>query len=378
MGLTSDQTKIKAANVISMKNKYITEDLRISGIKEVASPEQIHKELPISGAAAKTTLDARRQIQQILSGQDGRLLVIVGPCSIHDPDAAREYASKLALIRDELRNDLDIIMRVYFEKPRTTVGWKGLINDPDLDQSFNINKGLRLARRLLLDLNEMGMPAATEYLDLVTPQYVTDLIAWGAIGARTTESQVHRELASGLSCSVGFKNATDGSVKIAVDAIGAAKCPHHFLSLTKTGNSAIFATTGNADCHLILRGGQKPNYDVESVNTAADELVAAGLRPNIMIDFSHANSEKQHKKQIIVGKHIASEIAAGESRIMGVMIESHLMAGNQKVVSGEELTYGQSITDACLSWKDSVPLLYELAEAVKKRRFKVQRLVGAS
>ena len=305
-------------------------------------------------------------------------MVIVGPCSIHDPDAAREYATKLVVIRDELQSDLDIVMRVYFEKPRTTVGWKGLINDPDLDQSFNINKGLRLARRLLLDLNEMGMPAATEYLDLVTPQYVTDLIAWGAIGARTTESQVHRELASGLSCSVGFKNATDGSVKIAVDAIGAARCPHHFLSLTKTGKSAIFATTGNEDCHLILRGGQKPNYDVESVNAAADELVVAGLRPNIMIDFSHANSEKQHEKQIIVCNHIASEIAAGENRIMGVMIESHLKAGNQKVVPGEELTYGQSITDACLAWEDSVPLLYKLAEAVKKRRFEVQELVGTS
>ena len=378
MSLTTDQTTIKAATVISMKNKYITEDLRISNIKEVASPEQIHKELPISGAAAKTTLDARQQIQQILSGQDDRLLVIVGPCSIHDPDAAREYARKLAPIRNKLQKDLDIVMRVYFEKPRTTVGWKGLINDPDLDQSFNINKGLRIARRLLLDLNEMGMPAATEYLDLVTPQYVTDLIAWGAIGARTTESQVHRELASGLSCSVGFKNATDGSVKIAVDAIGAAKCPHHFLSLTKTGNSAIFATTGNDDCHLILRGGQKPNYDEESVNAAAAELEVAGLRANIMIDFSHANSEKQHERQIIVGKHIAHEIAEGESRIIGVMIESHLKAGNQKVVPGEELAYGQSITDACLGWEDSVPLLYELAEAVKKRRFKAQKLVGAS
>ncbi len=376
MSLAIDQTTIKAAKVISMKNQYLTEDLRISDIKEVVSPEQIHNELPISSAAAKTTLDARKQIQHILSGQDDRLLVIVGPCSIHDPDAAREYAKKLVPIRDELQNDLDIVMRVYFEKPRTTVGWKGLINDPDLDQSFNINKGLRCARRLLLDLNELGMPAATEYLDLVTPQYVTDLIAWGAIGARTTESQVHRELASGLSCSVGFKNATDGSVKIAVDAIGAARCPHHFLSLTKTGKSAIFATTGNEDCHLILRGGQKPNYDVDSVNAAAEELVAAGLRPNIMIDFSHANSDKRHERQIIVGDHIAREIAAGDIRIMGVMIESHLEAGNQKVVPGEDLIFGKSITDACLGWEDSVPLLYELAEAVKKRRFEAQKMVG--
>lgn len=361
-----------------MKEGYITEDLRILNIKEVVSPEKIHNDFPISQAAAKTTLRARRQIQQILSGQDDRLLVIIGPCSIHDPEAAREYATRLASVRAELENHLDIVMRVYFEKPRTTVGWKGLINDPDVDESFNINKGLRLARRLLLDLNEMGMPAATEYLDLVTPQYVTDLIAWGAIGARTTESQVHRELASGLSCTVGFKNATDGTVKIAIDAIGAAKSPHHFLSLTKTGNSAIFATSGNDDCHLILRGGQQPNYDAETVDATGQALVAAGLRPNIMIDFSHANSQKQHERQLIVGTNVAEQIAAGETRIIGALIESHLKAGNQKVVPNKELIYGQSITDACLGWDDSVSLLHELAVAVQKRRREVKEQVSSS
>lgn len=352
-------------------NKYITEDLRISGIKEVISPEQIHNELAISKSAAKTTLQARAEIHRILSDQDDRLLVIVGPCSIHDPKAAREYAARLAPIRSELSTDMEIVMRVYFEKPRTTVGWKGLINDPDLDGSFNINKGLRLARKLLLDLNEMGMPAATEYLDLVTPQYVTDLIAWGAIGARTTESQVHRELASGLSCPVGFKNATDGSVKIAIDAIGAAQSPHHFLSLTKTGKSAIFATSGNQDCHLILRGGQQPNYEAETLAASAKALEDAGLPQKIMIDFSHANSRKKYQRQLVVGKNIAGQIAGGETRIFGTMIESHLQEGSQKVIPGKELNYGQSITDACLGWDDTFTLLYELAEAVQKRRLTI-------
>lgn len=351
-----------------MKNELLTDDLRITDVKEVANPDKIHAEFPISDGAAKTTLDARQRIQDILTTADDRLLVVIGPCSVHDPDAAREYASRLAPIRIELENELDIVMRVYFEKPRTTVGWKGLINDPDLDQSFNINKGLRLARRLLLDLNESGMPAVTEYLDLVTPQYITDLIAWGAIGARTTESQVHRELASGLSCPVGFKNATDGTIQIAIDAIGAAKSPHHFLSLTKTGTSAIFSTSGNDDCHLILRGGQTPNYDAKTVNAAARELEAAKLPAIMMIDFSHANSQKRYAQQIVVGRDVAAQIAAGETRIIGVMIESHLVAGNQKVVPGEPLTYGQSITDACLGWDDSVSLLHELADAVKKRR----------
>ncbi|MDO9107101.1 MAG: 3-deoxy-7-phosphoheptulonate synthase AroG [Methylovulum sp.] len=352
-----------------MQTKYNTDDLRICGIKEVIAPVQVHDELPINEAAAKTTLEARAQIHQILTGQDDRLLVIVGPCSIHDPIAAKEYAQRLKTIKDELKDDLLIVMRVYFEKPRTTVGWKGLINDPDLDSSFNINKGLRVARQLLLDVSSMGVPAATEYLDLISPQYVSDLIAWGAIGARTTESQGHRELASGVSCPIGFKNSTDGTIKIAIDAIGAAMSPHHFLSLTKAGHSAIFSTTGNEDVHIILRGGNdRPNYDAVSVEQVAEGLVKANLRPNIMIDFSHANSLKQCQRQLIVGEDVGEQIANGDHRIMGVMIESNLKAGSQKIVDGQALVYGQSITDACLSWDDTVPLLKELAVAVQKRR----------
>jgi 3-deoxy-7-phosphoheptulonate synthase len=282
---------------------------------------------------------------------------------------AHEYAALLKTAIAELSDDLLIVMRVYFEKPRTTVGWKGLINDPDLDSSFNINKGLRIARQLLLDVNDMGIPAATEYLDLITPQYVSDLIAWGAIGARTTESQVHRELASGLSCPVGFKNATDGTIKIAIDAIGAAMSPHHFLSLTKAGHSAIFSTTGNEDVHIILRGGNhQPNYDAVHVDQVAQSMEHAHLRPNIMVDFSHSNSLKQCQRQLIVGDDVAGQIANGDKRIMGVMIESHLKAGSQSVVQGQELVYGQSITDACLSWSDTLPLLKTLAKAVQKRR----------
>jgi 3-deoxy-7-phosphoheptulonate synthase len=294
---------------------------------------------------------------------------VVGPCSIHDTEAAQEYARLLKVVKDELKDDLLIIMRVYFEKPRTTVGWKGLINDPNLDSSFNINKGLRVARKLLLDLNAQGIPAATEYLDLITPQYVSDLIAWGATGARTTESQVHRELASGLSCPVGFKNATDGTIKIAIDAIGAAMSPHHFLSLTKAGQSAIFSTTGNEDVHIILRGGNDhPNYDAVSVERVAEAMEQANIKPNIMIDLSHANSLKQCQRQLIVGEDVAGQIANGDRRIMGVMIESHLKGGSQNVVAGQSLIYGQSITDACLSWDDTVPLLKNLAIAVQKRR----------
>jgi 3-deoxy-7-phosphoheptulonate synthase len=309
-----------------------------------------------------------------LTGQDDRLLVVVGPCSIHDTKAAHEYAALLKTVKDELQDDLLIVMRVYFEKPRTTVGWKGLINDPDLDASFNINKGLHIARQLLVDLNAMGIPAATEYLDLITPQYVSDLIAWGAVGARTTESQVHRELASGLSCPVGFKNATDGSVKIATDAMGAAMSPHHFLSLTKAGHSAIFSTTGNEDVHIILRGGHnQPNYDAVSVERVAKEMKKANLRPNIMIDLSHANSLKQCQRQVIVGEDVAGQIANGDKRIMGVMIESHLKSGNQSVVAGQPLVYGQSITDACLSWDDTVPLLKKFAMAVQQRRAVVKK-----
>ena len=352
-----------------MHTKFNTDDLRICETKEVIAPVQVHTEMPISEAAAQTTSLARQEIHKILAGLDDRLVVVVGPCSIHDPIAAHEYARLLKTVKDELVDDLVIVMRVYFEKPRTTVGWKGLINDPDLDSSFNINKGLRIARRLLLDVNEAGVPAATEYLDLITPQYVSDLIAWGAIGARTTESQGHRELASGVSCPIGFKNSTDGTIKIAIDAIGAAMSPHHFISLSKSGHSAIFSTTGNEDAHIILRGGNdRPNYDAVSVEQVAEGLVKANLKPNIMIDFSHANSLKQCQRQLIVGDDVAQQIANGDHRIMGVMIESHLKAGSQKVIEGQPLVYGQSITDACLSWDDTVPLLRELAQAVQKRR----------
>ncbi|MGZ8158504.1 MAG: 3-deoxy-7-phosphoheptulonate synthase AroG [Methylobacter sp.] len=352
-----------------MHTKYITDDLRICETKEVIAPVQVHTEMPITETAAQTTALARLDIHKVLAGQDDRLVVVVGPCSIHDPVAALDYAQRLKAIKDELIDDLVIVMRVYFEKPRTTVGWKGLINDPDLDSSFNINKGLRIARHLLLDVNEAGVPAATEYLDLITPQYVSDLIAWGAIGARTTESQGHRELASGVSCPIGFKNSTDGTIKIAIDAIGAAMSPHHFISLNKAGHSAIFSTTGNEDVHIILRGGNdRPNYDAVSVEQVAEGLVNAELKPNIMIDFSHANSLKQCQRQLIVGDDVSQQIANGDHRIMGVMIESHLKAGNQKVVEGQPLVYGQSITDACLSWDDTVPLLRDLAQAVQKRR----------
>jgi len=347
---------------------YITDDLRIESIKAVATPAVICEEIPISQKAAKTTFDTRQVIHNILQGDDDRLLVITGPCSIHNIEAAKEYATRLKTLVEDLSEDLLIVMRVYFEKPRTTVGWKGLINDPDLDNSFKINKGLRLARKLLLDLNEMGIPAGTEYLDLITPQYVTDLVSWGAIGARTTESQVHRELASGLSCPVGFKNGTDGTIKVAVDAIGSTSRPHHFLSLRKEGNSAIFSTKGNQDSHIILRGGKSPNYDPQSINETAKALEEANLPTNIMVDFSHANSRKQHEVQMEVGRDVAQQISGGDKRIFGVMIESHLVAGRQNVITGKELVFGQSITDACLGWDDTVQLIKELSDAVSKRR----------
>jgi 3-deoxy-7-phosphoheptulonate synthase len=350
--------------------KYRTDDLRILDIAEVTSPEQLHAELPVTETASRTVFETRNAIHAILHDHDDRLLVIVGPCSIHDPDAAREYATRLLAQRTLLNDALLIVMRVYFEKPRTTVGWKGLINDPDLDGSFQINKGLRIARRLLLDINTAGVPAATEYLDLVTPQYVADLISWGAIGARTTESQVHRELASGLSCPVGFKNGTDGTLRVAVDAIRAASQPHHFLSLTKAGRSAIFSTAGNDDCHIILRGGKEPNYDAASVARAAQELEQAKLPPHLMIDFSHANSQKQYQRQIAVGHDVAQQIASGDKRIIGVMLESHLRAGRQDAEAGRSLEYGQSITDACIGWEDTVGVLNELAAAVQQRREK--------
>lgn len=345
-----------------------TDDLRIVEIKEVIAPADLHRVLPITETSANCVFTARAATQKILHGEDDRLLAIVGPCSIHDPIAARDYAKRLQAVRDELASDLMIVMRVYFEKPRTTVGWKGLINDPNLDNSFEINKGLHAARSLLLDLNEMGMPAGTEYLDLISPQYVADLVSWGAIGARTTESQVHRELSSGLSCPVGFKNATDGGLQVAVDAIGSATHPHHFLSVTKAGKSAIFSTTGNKDCHIILRGGKEPNYSSKSIDEAAVLLEKSGLEPRVMVDCSHANSYKQHDKQMQVGESVARQLREGDQRIFGVMVESNLVAGRQDAKPGVELTYGQSITDACMGWDETEELLRLLAQAVRNRR----------
>jgi len=353
-----------------MTMKYKTDDLRITGLQEVMAPETLLEEVKISDVGRKTIFDTRNAIHNVLSGKDDRVLVIVGPCSVHDPKAALEYATRLKQQRDLYKNDLLIVMRVYFEKPRTTVGWKGLINDPNLDNSYEINKGLHIARQLLADINDLGVPAGTEFLDLITPQYLADLISWGAIGARTTESQVHRELASGLSCPVGFKNGTDGTLKIAVDALTSASQPHSFLSLTKQGHSAIFTTTGNDDVHIILRGGKKPNYDAKSVNAAAAELRNANLAEKIMIDASHANSEKQFQRQVDVNDIIAQQIAGGDQRIMGVMLESHLIEGRQDVEKVDDLVYGQSITDACISWENTLPALQKLAEAVQQRRSK--------
>jgi len=349
---------------------YRIDDTRIRALQEVIPPRQLHDEIKVTDAEARTVFEARSEIHKILHGEDDRLVVIMGPCSIHDPEAARDYASKLAGLIPKVAKEIRLVMRVYFEKPRTTVGWKGLINDPDLDDSFQINKGLRLARQLLTDLAGMGVPAATEFLDLISPQYLADLVSWGAIGARTTESQVHRELASGLSCPVGFKNGTDGSLNIAIDAIRSASQPHHFLSLTKEGHSAIFSTTGNDDCHIILRGGKKPNYDAAGVNAAGKHLEDAGMEPRIMIDCSHANSSKDHKRQPEVCRDVARQVADGDTRIFGVMMESHLVAGRQDVIPGQPLTYGQSITDACMDWQISESLVMELADAVRKRREK--------
>jgi 3-deoxy-7-phosphoheptulonate synthase len=345
-----------------------TDDLRIKGIQEVSAPEVVREEIPLTDAAAETVYNARQGIHQILHGEDDRLLVVVGPCSIHDVDAALDYAGRLARLREEHRDALQIVMRVYFEKPRTTVGWKGLINDPDLDGSFHINKGLRVARGLLRDLAVRGMPAATEYLDLISPQYIADLVSWGAIGARTTESQVHRELASGLSCPVGFKNSTDGSLQVAIDAIRSASRPHHFLSVTKAGRSAIFSTSGNDDCHIILRGGRQPNYDSESIDQACAQLRAAELPEVVMVDCSHANSRKDPARQAEVVRSVAEQVAGGDRRIIGLMLESHLRGGRQDIVAGKPLVYGQSITDACMGWDDSEAALRVLAEAVRRRR----------
>ncbi|WP_305798428.1 MULTISPECIES: 3-deoxy-7-phosphoheptulonate synthase AroG [unclassified Paludibacterium] len=353
-----------------MAMQHQTDDVRIREIKELLPPIAHLYELPISDMVSELIFNTRREIADILRGEDDRLLVVVGPCSIHDIEAAEDYARRLLTLRKAYERELVIVMRVYFEKPRTTVGWKGMINDPHLDESYDINAGLRLARRLLLDLNQMGMPAATEFLDMITPQYFADLISWGAIGARTTESQVHRELASGLSCPVGFKNGTDGNLRIAIDAIRAANQPHHFLSVTKTGHSAIVSTGGNPDCHVILRGGKEPNYSAEHVKAAASELGAVGLTPKLMVDFSHANSRKDYRRQMEVAQDVAAQMAAGDQHIFGVMVESHLVEGRQDLKPGCALQYGQSITDGCIGWEDSEKLLALLAEAVQQRRSK--------
>jgi 3-deoxy-7-phosphoheptulonate synthase len=347
-----------------------TDDLRIKEIKELAPPTHLLREFPLSEKAANTTFEARQDIHRILHGADDRLLVIMGPCSVHDVKAAKEFAGKLLEAKSKLAADLLVVMRVYFEKPRTTVGWKGLINDPNLDGSFRINEGLKIARELLLELNESGMPVGCEFLDMITPQYIADLVSWGAIGARTTESQIHRELASGLSCPVGFKNGTDGNIKIAIDAIRAAQAPHHFLSVTKAGTSANVSTTGNEDCHVILRGGKTPNYDAASVDAAGLGLAEAGIPARIMIDFSHSNSSKKPEKQVEVAQDVAHQVANGDDRIFGVMVESHLKAGRQDLVPGKPLAYGVSITDGCISWDESRGVLEALAEGVRKRRLK--------
>jgi len=346
-----------------------TDDLRIAETKELIAPVHIREQFPVTKAAADTTALAREQIQKVMAGEDDRLVAIVGPCSIHDPKSALEYADRLLTLKAELEDELVLIMRVYFEKPRTTVGWKGLINDPDLDSSFSVNKGLGIARDLLLSINNKGVPAGCEYLDLITPQYTGDIVSWGAIGARTTESQCHRELASGLSCPVGFKNGTDGNLKIAVDAIGAASNPHHFLSVTKEGRTAIVSSTGNEFTHIILRGGSsEPNYSAAHVEQSSTMLSDAGLRPNIMIDFSHANSYKNPSRQREVCDDVCQQVGLGESRVFGVMIESHLVEGNQKVSKGQELVYGQSITDGCIGWTETEELCRNLANAVRSRR----------
>ncbi|MCQ9616815.1 3-deoxy-7-phosphoheptulonate synthase AroG [Paenalcaligenes niemegkensis] len=345
-----------------------TDDLRIREIKELCPPAHVMREFPCSTEVAATVHETRRAVHNVLHAKDDRLVVVIGPCSIHDPEAAIEYARRLVAERDRFKNDLVIIMRVYFEKPRTTVGWKGLINDPKLDGSFNINLGLRTARELLLEVNSLGMPAGCEFLDMITPQYIADLVSWGAIGARTTESQVHRELASGLSCPVGFKNGTGGSTRIAVDAIKAAASSHHFLSVTKAGHSAIVSTAGNADCHIILRGGKAPNHDTESVDKTGKEMESAGLRARIMVDASHANSSKDYRRQPLVIDEVCAQIEAGDERVCGVMVESHLNEGRQDLVEGEPLKYGQSITDGCIGWEASIAVLERLAKAAQTRR----------
>ena len=348
--------------------QYLTDNTRITGLLEVSPPNDVISEFPITPPVSELVFKSRQNISDIIHGRDDRLVVVVGPCSIHDPKAAIEYAKKLKNLESSLSSELKIVMRVYFEKPRTTVGWKGLINDPNLDDSYDVNKGLREARKILLNINEIGLPAATEYLDIITPQYISDLISWGAIGARTTESQVHRELASGLSCPVGFKNSTNGSIQVAIDAIGSASQPHIFLSITKEGKSAIFNSSGNKDCHVILRGGKIPNFESKFIKETSSNLAKSGNSTSLMVDMSHGNSQKQFKKQLLVNKDIADQIASGERSIFGVMIESHLVEGNQSIGPKESLTYGQSITDACVSWEDTEVMLKLLSSAVKSRR----------
>ena len=350
-----------------------TDDERIKNVTPLPPPEHLIRFFPIRGTPIETLVSrTRKAIRKIVHGKDDRMLVIIGPCSIHDPAAAIEYARKLLALREQYADTLEVVMRVYFEMPRTTVGWKGLINDPYLDESFKIDEGLRMARQLLLEINRLGVPAASEFLDAISPQYIGDLISWGAIGARTTESQVHRELASGLSAPIGFKNGTDGNIKIATDAIQAAAGAHHFLSVHKNGQVAIVGTAGNPDCHVILRGGKAPNYDAESVAAACKNLEAAKLHPSLMVDFSHANSSKQHERQVVVAQDIAEQVAGGSHQVFGVMVESHLCAGAQTFTPGKDdpkkLVYGQSITDACIGWDDSEKVLRILSDAVKARR----------
>ncbi|WP_304176045.1 3-deoxy-7-phosphoheptulonate synthase [Phenylobacterium aquaticum] len=353
-----------------------TDDLRIRTLRELSPPAEVIAEIVRTPAASVTVQAARHAVHRILTGEDDRLVVVIGPCSIHDPHAALEYARLVAEARARLGGDLEILMRVYFEKPRTTVGWKGLINDPYLDGSFRIEEGLRMARGLLLEVNDMGVPAACEFLDVITPQYIADLVGWGAIGARTTESQIHRELASGLSCPVGFKNGTDGNIRIAIDAIKAASQPHHFLAVTKEGRSAVAATSGNGDCHVVLRGGRAPNYDALNVAAACGEIAAQGLKPMVMVDASHANSSKNPENQPKVLEDVATQVAGGDVRIIGVMVESHLVAGRQDLSPGKALTYGQSITDGCIDWPTSLKALDGLARAVRARRG--LRIAGAA
>jgi len=357
----------------SVEKTSQTDDERIKDITVLPPPEHLIRFFPISGTPVETLItQTRKNIQNIMAGEDDRLLVIIGPCSIHDPAAALEYARRLKVAREQYKDTLEIVMRVYFEKPRTTVGWKGLINDPYLDESYRIDEGLRIARQLLIDINRLGMPAGSEFLDVISPQYIGDLISWGAIGARTTESQVHRELASGLSAPIGFKNGTDGNIRIATDAIQSASRGHHFLSVHKNGQVAIVNTNGNKDCHVILRGGKAPNYEAESVAAACKDLEAAKLPATLMVDCSHANSSKQHQKQMDVARDVAGQIAGGSRSVFGLMIESHLTAGAQKFTPGKDdaaaLTYGLSITDACLGWDDSLQSLADLSAAVQTRR----------